>query len=259
MPDRVKSMLQENEITRRLHEYVSLRIRGTIVSEVRIGVGYAAVALDRKRIGLAAVLRENLRSHCGVVAKAGTLAGMPASELMTYLISGRNAVERALGLATVNAVLGTEAPQEESDSFALMNLSSEDHVAMVGLFRPLVPRIEQIGAKLTILEQNETLPNVLSFKSRGTILKKCTVAIITATSIMNNTLETILNDLENPRWVSILGPFTPVCRDIFEGTPVTHLGGSVVIDQQKVIQIVSEGGGTPSLLPYVRFVNLVWR
>ncbi len=81
--------------------------------------------------------------------------------------------------------------QEESDTLALMNLSSKDHVVMIGLFRPLVPRIEQTGAKLTVLEKqkNKALPHVLSFKSRGDILKRCTVAIITATSILNNTLE----------------------------------------------------------------------
>ena len=236
---------------------MSERMTGIKVREVRIGVGYAAVALDNKCTGLAAVLRQDMQFHCGVVAKAGKLSGMPASELLMYLLNGRHAVERALGLATANAVLSAEAPQEESDTLALMNLSSRDHVAMVGFFRPLVQRIEQSGAKLTILEKNKALPHIVSFKSRGDILKTCTVAIITATSILNNTLETILNDLENPRWVSILGPSTPVCRDIFAGTPVTHLGGSVVLDRPKVLQIVSEGGGTPSLRPYLRFVNLL--
>jgi len=250
-------MLQENEIARRLHEYMSERMTGIKVSEVRIGVGYAAVALNMRGTGLAAVIRENLGSHCGVVTKAGKLSGMPASELLGYLTNSRNSVEMALGLATANAVLSTQAPREESDTLALMNLSSKDHVAMVGLFRPLVPRIEQSGAKLTILEQDKALPKVLSFKNRGNILKTCTVAVITATSLLNNTLETILNELEESRWVSIIGPSTPVCRDIFAGTPVTHLGGSVVLDRPKVLQIISEGGGTPSLRPYLRFVNVV--
>ena len=250
-------MLQENEIARRLHKYMSERVTGIKVSEVRIGLGYAAVALDKQCMGLAAVLRQEIGSHCSVVAKAGKLSGMPAAELLGYLTNSRNSVEMALGLATANAVLSTEAPQEESDALDLMKLSAKDHVAMVGLFKPLVSRIEQTGAKLSILEKNKAIPNMLSFQSRGNILKTCTVAIITATSILNNTLETILNDLENPRWVSILGPSTPVCRDIFAGTPVTHLGGSVVLDRPKVMQIVSEGGGTPLLRPYLRFVNLV--
>jgi len=250
-------MLRKNEIARRLHEYMSERIKGIKVRDVRIGVGYTAVALNRRGTGLAAIIRENLEPHCGVVAKAGKLCGIPATELLGYLTNSRNVVERALGLATANAILSAEAPKEESDTLALMNLSSKDHVAMVGLFRPLVPRIEKSGAKLTILENNKALPHIVRFKNRGDILKTCTVAIITATSILNNTLETILNELGNPRWVSILGPSTPVCRDIFLRTPVTHLGGSVVLDRSKVMQIVSEGGGTPALRPYLRFVNLV--
>jgi uncharacterized protein len=250
-------MLQKNEIAQRLHEYLSEPIKGIKVREVRIGVGYTAVALNRRGTGLAAVIRENMASHCGVVAKAGKLSGMLASELLLYLLNSCNAAERALGLATANAILSAEAPQEESDTLALMNLSSRDHVAMVGFFRPLVPRIEKTGAQLTVLEKNKALPDILNFKSRGNVLKTCTVAIITATSILNNTLEIILNELGNPRWVSILGPSTPVCRDIFAGTPVTHLGGSIVMDRQKVMQIVSEGGGTPALRPYLRFVNLV--
>jgi len=232
-------------------------MQGLKVHEVRIGVGYTAVALNNASTGLAAVMRENMGSHCTVVAKAGTHAGMPASELLAYLTNARNSVEKALGLATANAILSALAPYEESDTLTLMKLSPKDHVVMIGFFGPLVSRIKQTGAQLTIIEKNKDLPQVVSFNSRGDILKTCTVAIITATSILNNTLELILNDIENSRWVCVLGPSTPVCRDIFVGTPVTHLGGSVVLDSAKVMQIVSEGGGTPALRPYLRFVNVV--
>jgi len=252
-------MLQKNEIARRLFEYLSKRVTGKKVEEVRIGLGYVAVALDKKSTGLAAVLRQDLEFHCGLLAKAGTFPGTPALDLLTYLVNGRNPLERALGLATVNAVLSKEAPQEESDAFALMNLSPKDSVVMIGLFRPLVPRIEQTGASLMVLEKNKskTIPNILSFRRRRGVLSSCSVAIITATSILNSTLEKILNELGTPRWVSILGPSTPLCRNIFAGTPVTHLGGSVVLDQSKVLQIVSEGGGTPAMRHYLRFVNLL--
>ena len=49
-------MLQKNEIARRLYEYMSERMTGMKVEEVRIGLGYVAVALDKKHTGLAAVL-----------------------------------------------------------------------------------------------------------------------------------------------------------------------------------------------------------
>jgi hypothetical protein len=250
-------VLEENEIAQRLYTYVSERVAGMKVREVRIGVSYTAIMLDTASTGLAAVMRDNMGSHCTVVPKAGALAGMQASELLTYLTNSRNSVEKALGLATANAILSTCAPCDESDTLTLMHLSPKDHVVMIGFFGPLVSRIKQTGAELTIIEINKDLPEAVSFESRGDRLKTSTVAIITATSILNNTLEAILNDLENLRWVCILGPSTPVCRDIFKGTPVTHLGGSVVLDSERVMQIVSEGGGTPLLRPYLRFVNVL--
>jgi len=57
--------------------------------------------------------------------------------------------------------------------------------------------------------------------------------------------------------VALLGPSTPLVPEIFCDTPVTHLGGAVVADSAKVLQIISEGGGTPALRPYLRFVNII--
>ena len=92
-------------------------------------------------------------------------------------------------------------------------------------------------------------------KDRDNILEKCTVAIITATSILNDTIEEILNGLGNPRHVTILGPSTPLCEEVFARTPVTHLGGSAIRDHRKVMQVISEGGGTPNMRPYLRFID----
>ena len=162
IPERRIGMLPKNEIARRLFENLSERVTGKKVEEVRAGLGYVAVALDKKCIGLAAVLRQDLEFHCGVLAKAGTFTGTPALDLLNYLVNGRNPLERALGLATANAILSAKASHEESDAIALMNLSSDDHVVMIGLFRPLVARIEQTGARLMVLEKNKsrTIPNI---------------------------------------------------------------------------------------------------
>jgi uncharacterized protein len=59
-----------------------------------------------------------------------------------------------------------------------------------------------------------------------------------------------------PRLTALIGPSTPLTPEIFHDTPVTHLGGAVVTDPAKVLQIISEAGGTPALRPYLRFVNL---
>ena len=67
------------------------------VTEVRIGLGYAGIALSDSRLGLAAVLKEDLRGGCSVLDQAGSLAGSEAHQLLALLVKGRTPIEKALG------------------------------------------------------------------------------------------------------------------------------------------------------------------
>ena len=250
-------MLPRGEIARRLFDSVLHRGENAVIEEVRIGLGYVGVRLDEERMGLAALLLHDLPASCSVFPDAGKLAGSKAHFLLGNLIEGQNPLSKALGLAAANAVFDAAYGEDERDSLAIMNLAPEDHVAMVGLFTPMVPKIERTGAKLTVIERNPARLAVLDKKDSDRILKECTVAIITATALLNDTLEEALNGLESPRHVAILGPSTPLCPAIFHDTPVNHLGGARVRDTKKVMQIISEGGGTPAMRPYLRFVNLL--
>jgi uncharacterized protein (DUF4213/DUF364 family) len=248
-------MLPTGEIARRLRTIISRKGENRIVKEVRFGLSYVGVRLDNNSMGLAALLLHELPPGCSVVPTAGTLAGATASFLLNNLTEGQNPLEKALGLATANALLQPLTCDDERDSLAIMNLKPDDYVAMVGLFSPMVPKIEATRARLSIIERDPSRMVVLDKKESGRILKDCTVAIITATTILNNTLEEILGSLGHPRHVALLGPSTPLCPEVFQDTPVTHLGGAVVRDVNKVMQIISEGGGTRTMRPYLRFVN----
>ncbi len=252
----MSTMLPRGEIARRLFDSVFYRGASAVIEEVRIGLGYVGVRLDEGRVGLAALLLHELPAVCSVFPDAGKLAGSKARSLLSNIIEGQNPLTKALGLTAANAILSAASGEDERDSLSIMKLLPEDHVAMVGLFTPMVPKIEATGAKLTVIERNPARLAVLDKKESGRILKECTVAIITATALLNDTLEEVLNGLGNPRHVAILGPSTPLCPEIFQGTPVNHLGGAAVRDTKKVMQIISEGGGTPAMRPYLRFVNL---
>ena len=121
---------------------------------------------------------------------------------------------------------------------------------MVGLFRPIVARIEATGVILSVIERDT--PE----KERRDILGACDVAIVTATTLLNGTLEGILGELGRPRHVALIGPSTPLCEEIFRGSPVTHLGGSAIVDGAAVLQVIARGGGTPDMRPCLRFVNI---
>jgi len=127
----------------------------------------------------------------------------------------------------------------------------------VGLFAPLVQRIERTGAHLAVIERNPHRASIPNDREKARILGDCTVAIITATTILTDTLEETLQALGQPRQVVLLGPSTPLCGEVFQDTPISLLGGSVVLDIPKIMQIITEGGGTPAMRPYLKFVNMV--
>jgi uncharacterized protein len=241
-------VLQTNEIAGRLHRRLLEESRHFAVEDVRIGASYVAVVLTGGRIGLAARLKEAAGTQIEIPRTA--IYGKRAEALLEDLVRGTGAVERALGLAAANAMIHPAAPAGEEDTISLMGLRPGERVAMVGLFRPIVPRIEAAGVRLSVIERDT--PET----KRREILGACDVAIVTATTLLNGTLEGVLSDLGRPRHVALIGPSTPLCGEIFRDTPVTHLGGSAVADAAGVLEVISRGGGTPEMRPFLRFVNI---
>lgn len=251
-------MLKLGIILKHLYHCLESSAKDRRIADLRIGLSYVGIKLDNGSAGLAAVLPESSVRGCTVLKEAGTYVGSPAAETLKYLVDAKDALRRAIGVATANAlVLPEKGKTEDREATTYLNLHPGEKVAMVGLFAPLVERIRSTGATLTVVEKNPERLEVLSAEEKQKALKNCDVAIITATTLLNNTFEETIGLLGRPRSVVLMGPSTPLVPEIFKDTPVTHLGGSIVADAAKALQIISEGGGTPALRPHLRFVNLI--
>lgn len=247
----------DKTIQQRIIDYVRPNSKRLVAAEVRVGLGYTSVRLDDGNVGLAWTSQSHSGS-CTHEAMAGTLAGRPAEELLEMLASLNNALSRSLGLATANA-LAAGLPRPETtmvDVLKLVNIGASDHVVMVGFFGPLVPGIRQTGCRLDILELKSDKPGVTSPEEGRRSLATCSVAIITATSIITGTMDELLSGLGNPRAVVILGPSTFMRPEVFAGTPATHLAGARIRNAAAVEKIVSEGGGTMILKQHMDFETI---
>ncbi len=234
------------KIGEKLIESAKKLAQGKKIKDVRIGLGYSCVELDNGGVGLGWT-PEAESGSCTHVKAAGSIAGSDAFELLQWLNS-QNPLERALGLATFNALNSerVRANQNKSDSEAtsLLNISKEDYVVMVGFFGPVVPKIKEIGCKFDVVELKSDKPGVIGSEKGEIALGKCDVAIITSTSIINGTCDGLLKSLGKPRAAVMLGPSTPMAPDVFKDTPITQLSGSIVSESEEIKKIISEGGGT---------------
>jgi hypothetical protein len=222
------------------------------VADVRVGLGYTAVQLDDGRCGLAYTLRDDIQEGCCVIAAAGSLAGRPAPELAEWAKSV-DPIASAVGLATLNALVPLPPNAVETSLLTLLELAPDDAIGMVGYFGPLIDPLRTRCRALHVFERRPSVaPGVLPESAAAGILPQCRIVILSATALLNRTLDELLVFCRNAREVVILGPSTPLLPQVFAGRGVTLLSGVQVVDGERVLRLVSEGGGTRQLGSAVR-------
>ena len=225
------------------------------IKDVRIGLGYTCVELSDSSVGLAWTPGKNHSASCTHLNRAGSLLSLHAQELLLWLESDAH-LERAIGLAVFNA-LNSRVNRKFIDLEAIsqLGIKSSDHVVMVGYFAPLISRIKETSCKLEIVELDSKKPGVIDLRKGHIALSQCDVAIITSTSIINNSVDDLLSSLQKNRSAVMLGPSTPLCPEVFKNTRITQVSGALIMDTEKVKTIVSQSGGTMLLKKYLRFAS----
>ncbi|MBN2339663.1 MAG: DUF364 domain-containing protein [Acidobacteria bacterium] len=241
-----------NELVDRVRE----RAEGRKVADVRIGLGYTAVRVDGAGCGLAYTLHEGEYESCCVVAEAGRVAGRAASELVGWM-KNPDVTAAAVGLAALNALVPAPREAVDADIADVLPVRAGDAVGMVGYFGPLVGPMRERAGSLRIFERksNPAL-DILPDTEAGEYLPGCDIVILTASALLNRTMDRLLELCGNAREIAVLGPSTPFVPEVFRPRGVTLLSGLEVVDPARILQIVSEGGGTRQFGRAVRKLSL---
>ncbi|NLL38240.1 MAG: DUF364 domain-containing protein [Clostridiales bacterium] len=225
------------------------------VRDVRAGLGYTCVMLEDGSCGLAYSFRNEMGHVCGVLGRAGTMIGMDGAEIMQWA-RDKNRLKAAIGLAAINAVLNSPEKQwDTGDVTTAFTLDKTDTLGMVGEFKPILAKVSDSAGKIHVFEKDSPGERGVYGEDKiPELLPECDVVILTATSIINHTIDDIMPHIKKAREVCITGPSTPLCPEVFKKYKVTMLAGCVVTDSGKILEIVSQGGGTRSMKPAIRQV-----
>ncbi len=244
-------------IAERLIEFAKPLCIGHTCQDIRIGLGYSCVQLNDGSMGIAWTPDRQHSGSCTHLRHAGNLLNLNVLEILSWMNS-ENVLERALGLATFNALNSRLKRNTVADeAISLLNLQKNDYVVMIGHFGPIIPKIRAIGCRLEIVDLDTGKLGIINnTKHDLTALADCDVAVITATSIITNTVDDLLAALKKNRAAVMLGPSTPLCPEIFKDTRITQLSGADVIEPETIKTIISEGGGTMLLKKYLQFHSI---
>jgi uncharacterized protein len=213
------------------------RVRGVWIGP------YWTVAQTEGGIGLASTqLAEGPThgEHAQSLAGAGALAGRLAAELARGVSSGF-ALDRSVGLAVLNALVRPAAGALDGRNAGelLAERGAGKTVGVVGWF-PFIPGLRQVAAAVETFEKDSRTGYDLT-PSRAKALARCDVLCVTASTLVNGTLDALLQ-AANPRaWKALVGPSAPLCEEAL-ALGFDAVCGARVLELGPIVRVVQEGG-----------------
>jgi uncharacterized protein (DUF4213/DUF364 family) len=234
------------KIAEKIRDRIMEKAADNRVRRAQIGLIYCAVQLDNGSTGVAFTFpAERSGQPCGAgLSGQGNLAGRKADQLIEHLGS-EELVSSALGMAAANAVIADSFADPHAlggDILDHLDIRKGDRICMVGCFLPVLEKLGDLAVKVTTVDQ-VAKPGAEPAERSAQLLPESQVAIITGTSIINNTIDDLLGLAADCREVAVLGPSTPLLAEAFRDLPVHCLSGIRVDDPDAVFRIIGEGGG----------------
>jgi uncharacterized protein (DUF4213/DUF364 family) len=210
---------------------------------------FCALELDDGSLGLSYVLLDDTLAGMRRGADAFHLAGADPLEVARGYVVGHG-IEKTIGFAAANALTrclfdrAGYVPPQAGDSIGGIDPQPGDHIGMIGLFKPLLGRILDSGARLTVVELNPELAGPADgyvVTLDAATLATCNKVVSTATLLLNDTLDRMLAACRHASWLALVGPSAGCLPDALFARGVTMIGGSWITDRVGFIESLRSG------------------
>ncbi|MFX0082516.1 MAG: Rossmann-like domain-containing protein [Candidatus Hodarchaeota archaeon] len=247
------------------------------ISNVVIGLGYTGVEVSnsgqKSVLGLASTLPSIINSaDCSKINFAGNLTNKKLLELLEWSYLAPS-LKKIIGIATINAasqhILRIYNPYSKmiGDPLNYLEIYQDTSITIIGLMKPLIRKLIKNTSSITLVEDTISFPEEFSeFNFRRNIVEleneeiSTDILFCTGTSLINNTLEKILNLFRNKaRKIIVMGPSVGLLPDVLFDCGVDIVGGMEITDSEATLKILQEGGGTQLFKKFGKKYNLIKR
>ena len=215
------------------------------INDVQVGVTWTAVRTSKVGVSL------TYTSPYDEVEDSGNLIGKKSYELLGFL-STFNFLKLSIGLATLNSLM--ETPQN-FETFNILDYREEigkgKKIVFVGHFCGL-DKIRNVAKELIILERNPQQGDLIDTASEY-VIPDADILAITGSAFANKSIERLLQLSRG--YTVVFGPSAPLSPVLFD-YKVDLIGGSLVLNEEKVFQAVSQGGKLNSFKKYLKYIAI---
>ncbi len=210
---------------------------------------FCALELEDGTVGLSYVLLGDTIARLRAGAAPDRVRGAGALDVARWYAE-RDGPDRVLGFAAVNALTALLferagfTPDSAADTIGELAPGPGDHVGVIGLFPPLVPRILATGARLTVLELDPRLAaehDGWRVTLDREALRGCQKVLSTSTVLLNDTVDAVAARCAGARVFAVVGPGASCLPDPLFARGVTLVGGTWIVDRPGLLEAIRTG------------------
>jgi len=245
-----------------ISEILGSELDGLTVERAVVGLFFTGVELSNGIAGACATPIKAIPEAvcCPTSAMAmpfpGKLNGRPAFDLAKEAF-GDHGIRRAIGIAAMNALADTcwhHRPHPETelrlgiDAFDATEMRPGDQVVIVGAFVPFLRQLKRRHQPFLVLEQDpatlkpEELPFFRPAEQASSVVPEADVLLITGTTLINDTLEELLQLAKPAARVTMVGPTVSLLPDALLRRGADILGTVRITAPDEFLETLAEGG-----------------
>ena len=251
--------MNKSNIVRHVLSAAAPCLAGKTVKDLVVGISLISVQLSDGSVGVSYVLRHGLPPACSAFSYVREALGRPAAEVAAWLLEKDDNVGRSVGSAVLSAASRQLAIPDDNDPERIFGLdfTAEDTVGMIGLIGPVAMALKKRVKELIIFDEGVSVfgGNVIvqPMNRQPELLPRCNKLIITGSSTINGTVDSLLDMGCNAEAVAMVGSSTPMYPAAWKDTNVKSLSGSWWKSEAKedIFYTISRGGGIMELQSYM--------
>jgi len=247
--------MEKTSVKYRVLEAARPYLEGLTVKDLVVGISLISVQLSDGSVGVSYVLRYGLPPECAAFGYASGAVGMSAWEVANWSVEGKDNIARSIGGAVMSAASQQLDIADDTDEKCRygMEITPEDTVGMVGFIKPVAKTLSSQVKKLYVFDEGVSLyegtVHVCGMDQQPVLLPQCTKVILTGSSIINGSIDGLLEMCSNAQQIAIVGSSTLMFPEGWKDTNVTALAGSWWPREKKdeIFRIISQAGGIAQL------------
>ncbi|MHA1229934.1 MAG: Rossmann-like domain-containing protein [Candidatus Helarchaeota archaeon] len=171
---------------------------------------------------------------------------------------------KALGISCINAIsnyiifnLNYDVKFDKMDEIAGLTLNNKLKVGVIGAIKPIIRQFEKIGIKTIYLKEDDLFKKQIDSENIKLVedlnfINQVDYLFITGSSLVNESIDEILENSQNCTEVILIGPTAGCIPDPLFDKGLTRIAGMNIIDTERTYEIIINNGGTQAFKKYGR-------